>query len=420
MRITRTLTTAAALIGVVAALTVATDGAGAATDTIPHFTGTAGGTQVSLVSGAVTSGLTAASGIDTLTVGAGSTNSAATATVQGLIDAGVVTSSVQSSAVSGGFAITSHAKTTGLSLLGGLITADAVDTTSTATMVNGKGTAAISTTFVNLKIAQVKLPVTIGRNLTVTIPGIARVTLNYSAAKAAPNSIITSGAGALITLLQGAGNAPTNSTVLLNPISAAIGLVGSGYRILAGYGYGSRVNAKVTQAIQLQVGQTGATSVPPTGTGGRVVTNSTVAGNLPHLVSVDAVSSSASGVASDTHSYATETVDVTGVNLLNGLITADALKGSAHAEYTAGGTAFTTHSTQLVNLKVAGKSIPVNVSPNTVIQVANVGNVTINGQYASGGTTLVRMIDVTLTTGAYGLPAGAQIEVGEAYAAVHA
>jgi hypothetical protein len=65
---------------------------------------------------------------------------------------------------------------------------------------------------------------------------------------------------------------------------------------------------------------------------------------------------------------------------------------------------------------IAGKAIPLNVSPNTVINVAGLGKVTINQQLEVGTYCMARLLDIKLSTAGFGLAGGAEVEVGTAIA----
>ncbi len=68
-----------------------------------------------------------------------------------------------------------------------------------------------------------------------------------------------------------------------------------------------------------------------------------------------------------------------GLNLLGGLITADAIKVTAQGKVEGG--AYTGGvKLDLVKLVIAGRTIPINVSPNTAIDVAGLGKVELNKQ----------------------------------------
>ncbi len=66
-----------------------------------------------------------------------------------------------------------------------------------------------------------------------------------------------------------------------------------------------------------------------------------------------------------------------------------------------------------VNLVIAGNAIPVNVSPNTSIDVAGLGKVELNKQGVDAGKKINRIdgLRITLNTAQAGLPpVGAVIE----------
>ena len=65
------------------------------------------------------------------------------------------------------------------------------------------------------------------------------------------------------------------------------------------------------------------------------------------------------------------TSEIAGVNLLNGLIKADAINVDAHVQGPAGGPYVVTGTSSLVNLVIDGNKIPINAAPNTQIAVGN-------------------------------------------------
>jgi len=312
------------------------------------------------------------------------------------------------------------AQTLGVSLLGGAITVQAVNTTDTARVVGDSVSSDINTTFVGIKIAGAKLPVTIPKNFQVNIPGVANVVLNASYTAAGPagsGTLMTSGAGLYVSLLKSRGTSPIGTEVFLNPTYAAISTVSpvTGATI-GGYAYGSQVLAKAGTVLNAKSGEQAQITQPMSGTGGVDKTNNTAHVDLGAILQLGAISSTANGVKSKTSNYSTMTTKLAGVNLFNGLITADALTGVAHVEALADGSTKATTSTSLVNLVIAGKSIPVNVSPNTVITVASLGKITIRAQATSANQALVTVLDIKISTASYGLPVGAEVQIGVAAA----
>jgi hypothetical protein len=106
--------------------------------------------------------------------------------------------------------------------------------------------------------------------------------------------------------------------------------------------------------------------------------------------------------------------ELAGINVLNGLITADAISAGVVVKKKKSKKVTTRLGSQLLNLTVAGNAIPVNVAPNTKMDLAGVGTLVLNEQVKAGWGGYVRALHLTLTTAQYGLPVGAEIDVGVA------
>ena len=419
MRGQRIITGATALSVAVATVALGATGVGASTPrTVPHFVGWAAGSTASGANGATSSGPTAQSGVDTFAPGPSSSNTAGHAGSTTTLDSNAVKTSTSTAKVAGGFSITSTARTADVSLVGGRITATAVTTTATGQLVNGKPVTSIGTSFANLKIDGVAVAGSIAKNKKVSIPGIATVTLNYVASTPGDGAISTSAAGAIISLLNTKTTAGAASVVYLNPVSASVTMVGPGYRNLGGYAYDTRGSQHASSA-QTSTGPSGATYMPRLGTGGKDVTNNTSGSSLPKGTTAAAAGSSANGLVSDARSYATETVEMTKLNVFNGLITADHLKGVANVAVTGSAKPTTKQTTLLDHLVIAGHAIAYNTPANTVRQLpAGLGTVTINAQSHTATTSFVRVLLIHLNKAAYGQSAGSDLEIGTASASI--
>ncbi|MDQ1449947.1 MAG: hypothetical protein QOC79_2918 [Actinomycetota bacterium] len=414
--------TAAAVIGT---MLVAPGQLYAAT-TNHHFIGFAGASAVKAVGSTVTSDLTSQSSVDTVSTGASSINTLATVSVPNILTSTNVTTSVKTVDVPGGVQIVSHSITSGSSLLGGAITVGAVDTINTTTVLddaNRTTSNTIHTTFVNLKIGSIKIPVNVPQNFHVTIPGVANVYLNSSfVGTGAPGSggIFTFGTGLYVSLLKGVGASPLGTEVYLNPTYTAVETVTQEEGpLIGGNAYGSRITAAAGNLLSAESGPTAQISQPFAGTNGVNKTNSTVAVHLGTILNTGTLSNTANGVRSNpVPSYSTMSTQLAHVNLLNGLITADALSGQAHVGQVAGGGTESSTTTSLVNLVIAGNAIPVNVAPNTVITVGNLLKITIRKEVKGPVSAAVKVLEIIVTTASYGLPVGAVIEVGVARAGI--
>jgi hypothetical protein len=405
--------TAAAAAGV---LTGAVSASGVS-PTVYSYYASAGGSKVDLLGSRVTSGLTAQSTVSGTTFPASNSNSLATVKVNGVLSLGAITTSESAKRTADGVEVDSAGETAGVNLLSGLITIDAVKTNVTTTLAGSSSTGSATTTFVGIHIPGVTIPVKVPENFNVTIPGVLSLTLNAVQKTATPNGILVQTSALDLTLLKPRGSAPLGSEITLNP--AEIGVANSTKPApvsLGGFAYGSQIDGTVTGVAKIHSGTTAQVVVPASGTGGQTIVNSTAAINAAPVLSLGAIESTATGSTSTTVASSSTSYELARLNVLNGLIKADAIKGVATVTRAADGTLVPTASTTFVNLVVAGIKIPLNVSPNTVINVAGLATITINQQAFLSNTAAVRGIDIKLTVAKYGLPIGAEIEIGAALA----
>ncbi|HZC73931.1 MAG TPA: choice-of-anchor P family protein [Jatrophihabitans sp.] len=417
MKINGTALTATAVVGVTAAaIAVGATGVGATTGY--SFVGWAGGSLVRAANNTVTSDLTAASSIN-YEDPATDTNTAAALHIPDLLNAGAVKTSTSSTAIAHGYKVVSTAETANISALGGLIKADAIKTTSTATVVNGVASASVASTFVHLKVGSVNVPINVKPNTIIRIPNIATVALNYQLDFAKGNSSYNIGIGAYVSLLKPRGDNAIGAELSLSPTYAALGPVTvppSGHFLYA-KAFGTQVTAKVGSLAGVQSDPTAPITMAAAGTHGQTQTSSIAGVNLNPAARVGGVTDSIFGTNTQLAYNALATSKIASINLFRGLITADAITASAQAKGLATALRPTLRgSSQLVNLRINGKSIPINASPNTTITVLHLLKVTINQQIKTTKSVTVRGLDIKLSTAAYGLPAGAEVQVAVATA----
>jgi hypothetical protein len=223
-----------------------------------------------------------------------------------------------------------------------------------------------------------------------------------------------------VALLKAAGPSPIGTQIYLNPVYTAVETVTPEETpLIFGNAFGTEVTAAAGKLLSADSGPTAQISMPFGGTGAKDQVNSTAYVNLGQILQLGAISDVANGFKSNTaQSYSRMTTNLAHINLLNGLITADALSGQAFAAVNPDGTTTTSTATSLVNLTVAGHAIPVNVSPNTVINILNVGKLTLRQETKSPFAAVVKVLDLVITTAQLGLPVGAEIQVGVARAGV--
>jgi hypothetical protein len=183
--------------------------------------------------------------------------------------------------------------------------------------------------------------------------------------------------------------------------------------------YGSEANAKAGD-VAVSLGRSAYLPCPCKGTGGQTISNQITNLKAREVARADVVRSSflTRRDASKASNVATSTIS--GVNLLNGLITATTLKAVATTNATSSSMSGSSAGSTFVNLKVAGKAISANIAPNSVINLAGLGKLTLkkvtNSKTSTRSDTTVEMlvIDVTVKN-SFKLDIGARIVIGHAF-----
>lgn len=354
-------------------------------------------------------------------------NKIASAKVGTVIVAGVGETDVsaKNNTATGGVTLVSHAKTTGLSLFGGLIKATAIETTATIDADSGEPTTDMKTDVLGLTIQGKPYKGGVDPNTGITIPGLLSITLNQQDTAANEDSAAIIGAGLRVTLLGPRNGTSAGATVAVNPVAQ---LLQPGFDTsqpgfpLQGTAYGAYVYANVGDQIEAETGKFAKVDMPTVGTDGRDESNATAKAFLQGVLNLGAIYTEQNGIRTDALSQSKEEASIANVNLFNGLIAAKALNVHSSAAVTEEGdeTEGTVEGGMtFVSLTIAGQKIPVDVGPNTKINVANLGTVTINKQIkAVQETGSVRFhgqrtvgLEIVLDTKRAGLPVGAIVEV---------
>ncbi len=385
--------------------------------TSPYFfIGHSGGTQVQALGTTVRSDLTSASGVEGFTFPAHDDNRAAGVNVaSGLVKVGTVTTWADAVPVPHGTRTITGARTADLSLLGGLIKADAVQTVTTATKTPGGMTSSSSTKFIGLTIAGQEYPVNLPKDFNITIPGIAAIVANSSNQYTVGGGTYITGFGLYVGLLKPFKDVPAAATVLLNPTqSIVVPAPPPAAPQIGGIGYSSMIKANVGPALDLDAGASAFVSTPPGGTEGDTIQNATAEVTVPNVLRVAAAKSWTTGKTVPGRGTVKVNNELAGLNVLNGLITADVISAGVVVKKKKSNRIRTRLGTQMLNLTVAGNAIPVNVGPNTTVDIAGVGKLVLNEQVREDWGGYVRALHLTLSTAQYGLPVGAEIEIGVA------
>ena len=375
-----------------------------------QYGGSAFGSSVT-AAGVVNSGQTFLSQLGcTVQPGLTGNNRGAATSLGALGSVGAVTTKVTTV---GGPTVASNGKTdiANVRLLGGRITADAIHMTSATNHSKNGFAVRGQTQFVNLKILGRAYPVTVRPNTAVTLPGIGTVTLNEQV-----NSIKPTTAGQRAIALHIRTNridvipgVPLGADVTVG--QAASGLSGPVSGRLSGIAYGTNLKA----GTLLRSGPSAPAYMPCRGTDGKLVANSTAAVNLRGLATIGAVTNRDRGSLTATSGSGEMNSSIAGVNLLNSLVSADAIKANAKITLMNGKRTTTDAGSGFVGLRVRGlPAIGDNVKPNTTIKIANVGTLYLHRVVKTPTSVEVRMIELVLSTPQGGLPVGADIKIGVA------
>ena len=257
----------------------------------------------------------------------------------------------------------------------------------------------------------------IPKNYQVTIPGVANVTLNYVANTRTDEVVTTMGGAIVLNLIKPYDGFPAGARVIVNPVTQYLvaQTPTSGVKTL-GRAYGTRVHANVGDRVQVFSDPTARRITPYGSSQGETLRTSTANVNVPGLLTTGVVESTSWSVKDTVgNGEIRNTNRIAGLNVLNGLIRADAIKVSNTGKIQDGQWSSQLRMTT-VNLVVAGRQIPVDVAPNTSIDVAGLGRVTLNWQGKAPSQRISRIdaLRIKLDTARAGLPAGAVVEVSVA------
>jgi hypothetical protein len=393
----------------------------AAADTDPVYHAVSGGSRVN-VAGVVRSELTAASSLRVETAPRKVENQTANINVlKGLIKAdAVISENKTTNILGGGIQVTSFARIANVELLNGLITAQAIETKATAT-INAAGEVRRNggTRLIGVKIGDQRIPINVAKNTGIVIPGVVKVVINQVRGQLGGDALIKSQATGLhITLLQPRDGLSAGASIELTPTMARILLpVPIDGEPAFGYAYSSRVGVHVGDALDVRSAPTAVVICPAGGTNGVDLTNGTARVLLPGVAKVNALANTANATVTDAETDATMTAKIGAVDLLNGLITLDAVTATANVRQVGSNPPTKRASAKILGLSIGGDEIPVGVDPNTEIKIPGLVRVIINEQtdlpFPYNGIA-VRALHVIALPGAPDDIAGLDVEVGVA------
>ncbi|MGJ3189214.1 choice-of-anchor P family protein [Paenarthrobacter sp. FR1] len=377
------------------------------------FSGSAYGSYIFNTDKTLTSGPTASSSIScTGATGKTSSNTAAALTVPAVGNVGAATTSVKTLLTTTGKRIESKSTINGTTLLGGLITAGAITSESSADKnTAGAFSGTNKTTIADLKVLGIAVGANPGANtvLDLAVPlvgSVGKITLNGQEKRLVNGTYQVSTTALRVEVLKaGLPGLKIGTDIRLGVSTANLTAPQSGY--LAGMGFSTRA------VLASGILNAGPTALAYAKCGGGTNNANTAGATIPGILSAGASSTATTGTLTP-QPKVTVTDTLAGLNLLNGAITADAIKAETSATRAATASTVTlTDTSTFTNLKVAGlPAINASVAPNTVVQVAGLGQVTLHKVSKSSTSIIVVMIDVVLNQPLGALPTGSRIQIG--------
>ena len=191
-----------------------------------------------------------------------------------------------------------------------------------------------------------------------------------------------------------------------------------------GEAYGTFATA-VVGPIAATLGKTAFLPCPCQGTNGatqQTSVNGLSAGTGGKVLTANTVTSTVYGLKTTTTAKTTTTSTISGLNLLDGMVTATTIKAVANSNATATDIAVDAKGSTFVNLVVAGVPIAANPAPGTRITLPGIGSVVLNQATKTGKSSKAKQITVEMLTvevsvaNSFGLPIGARIVVAHAVA----
>jgi hypothetical protein len=190
-----------------------------------------------------------------------------------------------------------------------------------------------------------------------------------------------------------------------------------------GNAYATFANAEAGP-VATQLGRSAYQPCPCQGTDGKTLSNtvdSVEAGENGRVLKANVTLSTVFTEKSAASARVRNTSRVIGLNALDGLITADAIRAVANTSANTSSIKSSPNGSEFVNLNIAGQQIEADVAPNTRVNLDGIGYVLLKSVHRGGngerlGTITVDMLTVVVTKdNSFDLPIGSRIVVAHAF-----
>jgi hypothetical protein len=334
--------------------------------------------------------------------------------------------STQSTAFTQKSATTAQVQTTttisGLSLLGGAVTADTIKAVATVSATTKTMTAAPDgSQLANLVIAGQSIPANVPQNTVIPIQGLGTVTLY----KVTQSGNMKSGGSLAVDMITITIHAK-NGLGLAIGTNIVIGHAVAGFRrkepesVYGGGAYAAAGNDKLGGVLQNKIGRSAFLALGCQGTSGKTKTNSIASINANGVFAMGDGETTAFGGTEGGATVSRTTATASSLNLLGGLITVGAIQAVAQSSLQNGVVTGSADGSGFTGLTVAGLSVPLTVPPNTTLTLPLLGTVTVNEQtIKDDGSVSVNGLHIKITTAnLLGLPVGSELIVAHATASI--
>jgi hypothetical protein len=333
-----------------------------------------------------------------------------------VLTAGVTTGSIFTQRTDTTATVQNSAGVTGLNIMGGMITADALTVTATVTATANSVTPTSSATLANLVVAGQQIPVNVPANTVIPLPGIGSVTLN----KVTLQGMFRHSGTVSVDFLAIDVKVKNNFGLKVGA-QIIVGHAAAGFDrnapadVFDGQAYAAEGNAALGDVLNNKIGKAAAVGIPCQGTHRKTRQNSIAGQNIAGVLVMGDGLTTAFGGNENGADVARTTAQIASINLLGGIVSVDAIQAVAQSSVTNGVTTISTDGSGFTGLTVAGVTIPLNTPPNTTLPLLGLGTVTINEQIVKPTSVVVNGLHLKVSTvNLLGLPVGSEIILAHA------
>jgi hypothetical protein len=377
------------------------------------YTGSAYGSYA-IVGSVVSAGKTAPVGMGCNVVPpAHAQNQVASANVPPLLTLGQIVDTADASVNAGVNTSSSASSIDTVSVAGGLVTASALTSVANVTFDGSTFAAnADGTSFADLVVAGIPIPVNPAPNTVLPLPLLGTVTLNEQMVHVGPSSgkITVNAIHVSVTMVNLIG-IPVGTQIFVGHAASTL-TQAQIVAIMSGTAYG--LSSKVLGGL-VQLGRQAAVSLPCDGTDGAVVTNSVASVNVPPIATSGTITDTAEGTDTTTSGDGQLTSTVEGLDLVSELVQATTIQASVEGSTDGSTNTFHDGSTFL-GLHVAGfPEIGDDVAPNTRLNIVGLGTLWLHRVIQSSSGLEVRMVELNVTVAnTFGIPVGTDVQIAVA------